>query len=60
MFTKPTNCPNPECRFRRGLEGAEELYGTSRFWATTKALAGLHDHLMLYVAWQNGYKIDGR
>jgi len=32
MFTKPTNCPNSECRFRRGPEGAEKLYGTSRFY----------------------------
>lgn len=29
-------------------------------WATTKTLAGLHNHLMLYVAWQNGYQISGR
>ncbi len=28
--------------------------------ATTKTLAGLHNHLMLYVAWQNGHEIAGR
>lgn len=32
MFTRPTRCPNPACRFHGGPEGAEELYGTSRFW----------------------------
>jgi len=26
-------------------------------WATTKTLAGLYNHLMLYVAWQNKYKL---
>ncbi len=32
MFTRPTRCPNPDCRFHGGPEGAEELYGTSQFW----------------------------
>jgi len=26
-------------------------------WATTKRLEGLYNHLMLYVAWINGYEI---
>lgn len=26
-------------------------------WDTTKTLAGLYNHLMLYIAWQNSYTI---
>ncbi|MGB2988268.1 MAG: hypothetical protein WBE26_20555 [Phycisphaerae bacterium] len=27
-------------------------------WATTKTLTGLLNHLMLYVAWRNGYEVS--
>jgi len=44
MYTKPTNCPNPECRFHNGPEGSEQLYGENRFWVKRGFYKTKHDH----------------
>ena len=44
MFTKPTKCPNQDCRFHGGPEGSEQLYGSNRFWIKRGYYKTKHDH----------------